>query len=81
MVLMNDGTIWATGILGDGEIFYDLLTKIYNGDPIIQPIPIPFRVLMTSLFTDNSRVYYKPGSLASCGVGSTRNARHKSRMT
>ena len=34
---------------------------------------------MKSLFTDNSRVYYKPGSLASCGVGSVRNSSTKSR--
>jgi hypothetical protein len=34
---------------------------------------------LTPLFTDNSRVYYKPGSLASCGVGSVRNSSTKSR--
>jgi hypothetical protein len=36
---------------------------------------------MRSLFSDNSRVYYKPGSLASCGVGSVRNSAVKSRKT
>jgi len=31
------------------------------------------------LFTDNSLVFYKPGSMASCGVGSVRNSSIKSR--
>ena len=31
------------------------------------------------LFTNNAQVYYKPGSLASCGVGSVRNSSVKSR--
>jgi hypothetical protein len=31
------------------------------------------------MFSDNSRVFYKPGSLASCGVGSVRNSSVKSR--
>lgn len=35
----------------------------------------------TQLFTDNSKVYYTKGSLPSCGVGSVRNARIKSRRT
>lgn len=34
---------------------------------------------LKSLFTDNSLVYYKPGSLASCGVGTVRNSSTKSR--
>jgi LPS O-antigen subunit length determinant protein (WzzB/FepE family) len=34
---------------------------------------------LKSLFTDNSFVFYKPGSLASCGVGSVRNSSTKSR--
>ena len=29
---------------------------------------------MKSIFLDNSRVCYKQGSLASCGVGSVRNS-------
>lgn len=34
-----------------------------------------------SLFSDNSLVYYKPGSLASGGVGSVKNQRHKWKKT
>ena len=34
-----------------------------------------------SLFSDNSLVYYKPGSLASGGVGSVKNQRHKWKNT
>jgi hypothetical protein len=33
------------------------------------------------LFTDNSRIYYKPNTLASGGVGSVRNHRKKARRT
>ena len=40
----------------------------------------PHKIEMKSLFTDNSKVFYKPGSL-SCGVGSTKNYRHKSNHT
>ena len=31
------------------------------------------------LFSDNSLVYYKPHSLASGGIGTVKNARHKSK--
>ena len=34
-----------------------------------------------SLFTNNAQVYYKPHSLASGGVGTVKNCRHKSRKT
>jgi hypothetical protein len=37
------------------------------------------RISLTSLFTNNAQVYYKPGSLASCGVGPVRNSRNKLR--
>jgi hypothetical protein len=36
---------------------------------------------LKSLFSDNSRVYYKDHSLASCGVGTAKNSRHKSKKT
>ena len=35
--------------------------------------------LMKPVFTDNSKVYYKPGSLAAGGVGTVRNSGIKSR--
>jgi hypothetical protein len=34
-----------------------------------------------SMFTDNAMVYYKPNSLASCGVGTVRNSTIKARKT
>jgi hypothetical protein len=37
------------------------------------------RISLGPLFTNNAQVYYKPGSLASCGVGSVRNSRNKLR--
>jgi hypothetical protein len=36
---------------------------------------------MTSLFTNNAQVYYKPHSLASGGIGTVKNCRDKSRKT
>jgi hypothetical protein len=35
---------------------------------------------MKSVFSNNSQIYYKPGSLSS-GITSVRNARHKSKNT
>jgi hypothetical protein len=43
------------------------------------PTVKPF--MMKSLFTDNSRVVYKQGSLASGGVGTVSNSRRKSKYT
>ena len=43
------------------------------------PVVKPF--MMKSLFTDNSRVVYKQGSLASGGVGTVKNSRRKSKYT
>ena len=37
--------------------------------------------LMSSLFTNNAMVYYKPHSLPSGGIGTVRNCRFKSRKT
>ena len=36
---------------------------------------------MRSLFTNNAQVYYKPNSLSSGGVGTTRNNRSKAKRT
>jgi hypothetical protein len=72
-----------TGTLGSSVTSYNVST--------IESLPTNFSSVhttssntvnlrnMKSLFTDNSRVYYKPGSLASCGVGSVRNSSMKSR--
>lgn len=53
-------------------------TVVNSNVSTIQNEPVNLRNLMP-LFTDNSRVFYKPGSLASCGVGSVRNSSSKSR--
>ena len=39
------------------------------------------RSVIVPLFTDNSRVYYKPHSLAPGGVGTVRNMRVKANKT
>ena len=46
---------------------------------LIPPVPPSRFFSMKPLFTDNSRVYYKPGSLASCGVGTVRNSSVRSK--
>jgi hypothetical protein len=48
--------------------------------PVTPPNPPNLRNLK-SLFSNNAMVYYKPGSLASCGVGSVRNSSRKLRRT
>jgi alpha-tubulin suppressor-like RCC1 family protein len=59
--------------------------RSFLDSPFITPLSVPSipptRFLLSSSYTNNAAVYYKPGSLASCGVGSTRNSRHKSKYT
>ena len=45
------------------------------------PVFSNFPMTMKPIFSDNSRVYYKPASLAPGGVGTVRNARMKSKNT
>ena len=47
----------------------------FNFKPKIKPMT------MKSLFSDNSLVYYKKGSLAPGGIGTVSNSRIKSRLT
>lgn len=59
---------------------------IYFSNPVsIQNrnvLPVVPKMTMQSLFSDNSMVCYKPGSLASCGGANTvRNSRAKARKT
>ena len=44
-------------------------------------LPVTSQFMMSSLFSDNSIVCYKPNSLPSCGVGSVRNSRQKGKKT
>jgi len=41
----------------------------------------PVAKMFKSIFSNNAMVYYKPNSLASCGVGTVRNSSIKSRKT
>jgi hypothetical protein len=41
----------------------------------------PLKKLMKPVFTDNSMVYYKPGSLAAGGIGTVRNSNMKAKKT
>lgn len=48
--------------------------------PIVPSLPYRVNRFQT-MFTDNARVFYKPGSLAAGGIGTIRNHRAKSRFT
>jgi photosystem II stability/assembly factor-like uncharacterized protein len=51
-----------------------------NTPPQIVVTPqIDFRQMLKPFYTNNSLVYYKPGSLSACGVGSVRNSSVKSK--
>lgn len=49
----------------------------------IQPAStqISMQQIIGGLYSDNARVYYKPHSLASCGVGTVKNSRHTAKKT
>ena len=67
------------GTLGNTVENYNV-SRVQETPPgfgVIAPISVP--QMFKSMFSDNSRVFYKPGSLASCGVGSVRNSSIKSR--
>lgn len=70
-----DGTLGSTVINNN-------VTNVENVPPGFSATGVPSRPaikFIKPLFTDNARVYYKPGSLASCGVGTVRNSSVKSR--
>jgi hypothetical protein len=55
-------------------------TYYFGGPPRTVPA-LPKSSSMKSIFADNSRVYYKPHTLASGGVGTVRNSHSKSKRT
>jgi hypothetical protein len=63
------------------EFSYSNPVKIaYTKDvPVLPPYFTTYP--MASLFSDNSRVVYKPHSLASGGVGTVKNSRSKGKKT
>jgi len=68
-------------------IIYIEITFLYVevGNPVrvkfSNTVPITHVFGMKSLFSDNSWVVYKQGSLASGGVGTVKNSRHKGKHT
>lgn len=52
--------------------------------PYISPTPsnrFSLKQICCSIYSDNARVYYKPHSLPSCGVGTVKNSRHVAKKT
>jgi hypothetical protein len=76
LLLTADG---ASGSLGN-TITNTAGTFAITPGPAPAPAPA-FPVTKHSLFTDNSRVYYKKSSLAPGGIGGVRNHRRKARKT
>jgi hypothetical protein len=72
----GENTIYKNGDVLNGEFNVGLFTNTY----ILYNVADQ-SITMKSLFSDNSRVYYKPGSLASCGVGGVTNSRKKLKYT
>jgi len=46
-----------------------------------QPTKISMKQIVGSLYSNNAKVYYKPHSLPSCGVGTVKNSRHTAKKT
>jgi hypothetical protein len=77
LLLTADG---ASGSLGNTITTNAVGTFAITPGPAPAPAPA-FPVTKHSLFTDNSRVYYKTSSLAPGGIGGVRNYRRKARKT
>jgi hypothetical protein len=57
-----------------------LFNPVYLGVSMVSRGKLgPLKNLMKPVFTDNSMVYYKPGSLAAGGIGTVRNSSVKVR--
>jgi hypothetical protein len=78
MFIANSSSI-NLGFITQQDPAYFYLTKIEL--IAIEPLPPSRPRLQIPAFTNNAQVYYKPHSLASGGVGSVRNNRHKARYT
>jgi len=66
--LFNIGDIVQPGAVYNTDTYYGVY-PIWN-------FPPPFKQMH---YTDNSRIFYKPGSLAPGGIGTVRNSRHKAK--
>ena len=49
--------------------------------PYVPPNRFSLKQICCSIYSDNARVFYKPHSLPSCGVGTVKNSRHTARKT
>lgn len=71
------------GTLGNTVVNHNVLTvpntPFGSNAPSSNALNLQFPFSKKSIFSNNSLVFYKQGSLASCGVGSVRNSSTKSR--
>lgn len=78
----TDGSVGGDTVYRNGDVLNGILDSGFSNTYILYNIdPAPQPMSMKSLFTDNSRVYYKRGSLASGGVGTVKNSRSKAKHT
>jgi len=71
------------GTLGSSVVNQNVSTTPNVPPGFLQNTPVanPVAKMFKSMFTNNAAVYYKPNSLASCGVGTVRNSSIKARKT
>jgi hypothetical protein len=74
-----DGTLGNTVINNNVSNTPNVPPNFLNNNNNVNQSNEPIVKQLKSLFSNNSLVFYKPGSLASCGVGSVRNSSIKSR--
>ena len=79
----NTGVINTSRTTMPGTYTLDIRNNNPNGGYNITTyvITVVQYVALRNLFSNNAQVYYKPHSLASCGVGTVRNSRLKARKT
>lgn len=76
------GSSGGDTIYRNGDVLNGILDSGFSNTYVLYNVNnAPQPMTMKSVFTDNSRVYYKAGSLASGGVGTVKNSRRKSRFT
>jgi hypothetical protein len=79
--ISNPDIVYSNGTTLVSGFIYGLLAYVPTPTPTPPPPPPPPIFSMTSLFTNNAQVYYKPHSLAPGGIGGVKNYRKKAKKT
>ena len=74
-------------LFNDGFTLIDTLCEAQLNAPATilitpyNPNRFSLKQICCSIYSDNARVFYKPHSLPSCGVGTVKNSRHVAKKT